>query len=133
MNLKAFVLLAYSCALKIGIAEATHWIDETFNLMQRHFWLAEHGLYANEADAQWTLSDYRGQNDNMHACEAMLAAFEARGDRKFLERATQIAENITLRQAGLTDCQIWEHFKPDWTPDLDYAKGDNSNNSNKSK
>lgn len=124
----AFVLLAYSCALKIGIAEAADWIDGTFNLMERHFWLAEHGLYASEADAHWTLSDYRGQNDNMHACEALLAAFDATGDRKFLERAAQIAKNITLRQAGLTDGQIWEHFKPDWTPDLDYAKGDNSNN-----
>jgi mannose/cellobiose epimerase-like protein (N-acyl-D-glucosamine 2-epimerase family) len=125
----AFVLLAYACATKIGIAEARGWIDETFDLMERHFWLARDGLYANEADAQWTLSTYRGQNDNMHTCEALMAAYEATGERKFLERAALVAENITVRQAALTGSQVWEHYKPDWTPDLEYAKGENNANS----
>jgi mannose/cellobiose epimerase-like protein (N-acyl-D-glucosamine 2-epimerase family) len=124
----AFVLLAYSKALKIGIAAARAWIDETFDLMERHFWLSEDGLYASEADAGWTITDYRGQNDNMHACEALLAAFEATAEPKFLDRAARIAENITLRQAKLTGGQVWEHFKADWTPDLDYGKGERNNN-----
>jgi mannose/cellobiose epimerase-like protein (N-acyl-D-glucosamine 2-epimerase family) len=125
----AFVLLAYACAVKIGIKAARAWIDETFDVMERHFWLAADGLYANEADAQWKLSDYRGQNDNMHACEAMIAAFEATGEDKFLARAATLAEAVTVRQAGLTRGMVWEHFKPDWTPDLEYAKGENNANS----
>ena len=124
----AFVLLAYACATKIGIARARGWIDETFDLMEKHFWLPEHGLYANEADADWKLGDYRGQNDNMHACEAMIAAFEATGERKFLNRAALLAENIAVRQAALTGGQVWEHYKADWTPDYEYAK--DSNNAN---
>ena len=125
----AFVLLAYSCALKIGLPEARGWIDETVDVMERHFWLPEDGLYANEADAQWHVGAYRGQNDNMHACEAMVAACEATGERKFLARAVLIAENIAVRQAALTGGEVWEHFRPNWTPDLDYARDSNNANS----
>jgi mannose/cellobiose epimerase-like protein (N-acyl-D-glucosamine 2-epimerase family) len=123
----AFVLLAYACALRCGIAEARGWIDETFDVLERHFWLPADGLYANEADPDWTLSDYRGQNDNMHACEAMIAAYEATAERGFLERAATLAENIAVRQAALCDGQVWEHYNADWSPDLEYSKGDNSN------
>jgi mannose/cellobiose epimerase-like protein (N-acyl-D-glucosamine 2-epimerase family) len=123
----AFVLLAYACALRTGIAEARGWIDETLDVLERHFWLPADGLYANEADPDWTLSDYRGQNDNMHACEAMIAAYEATGEHGFLERAATLAENVAVRQAALCDGQVWEHYKADWSPDLEYSKGDNSN------
>jgi mannose/cellobiose epimerase-like protein (N-acyl-D-glucosamine 2-epimerase family) len=117
----AFVLLAYATAARIGIAAARGWIDETFAVLERRFWLPQDGLYANEADPAWTLSPYRGQNDNMHACEAMIAAFEATGERHFLDRAQRLADAITRRQAALTDGQIWEHFHTDWTPDLEYG------------
>lgn len=89
----AFVLLAYATALDIGFAPARQWIAETFDLMERHFWCAEDGLYASEADAAWTLGDYRGQNDNMHACEALLAAHSASDDGRFLARAAHIADD----------------------------------------
>jgi mannose/cellobiose epimerase-like protein (N-acyl-D-glucosamine 2-epimerase family) len=36
----------------------------------------------------------------MHACEAMLAAFEATGEARYLHRAETLAHNITVRQAG---------------------------------
>ena len=120
----AFVLLAYACAARTGIAEARGWIDETFEVMERHFWLADDGLYANEADAGWVLSDYRGQNDNMHSCEALIACWEATGGRKFLQRAALIAENITVRQAALAGGEVWEHYRRDWSLDLDFAKGE---------
>ena len=123
----AFALLAYSCALEAGIREAEDWLHETAELMEHHFWDAAHGLYASEADGQWQLSPYRGQNDNMHVCEAMIAAFEVTGERRFLHRAALIAENIVQRQASLTGGKVWEHFKPDWTPDLDYNRHDKSN------
>src|SRR3546814_13519375 len=54
-----------------------------------------------EADAHWQVSKYRGQNANMHACEALLAAYEATGAAHFLERAATLAEHMTRRQAAL--------------------------------
>jgi len=123
----AFVMLAYSCALSIGINEAREWIDETYELMERHFWLKDDELYACEADANWNLTPYRGQNDNMHACEAMIAAYEATRDVNFLDRACLVAKNITQRQSRGTQGHLWEHFKQDWAPDLDYNRNDKTN------
>ncbi len=33
----AFVMLAYSCGLKVGIKQAREWMDETWCLLERHF------------------------------------------------------------------------------------------------
>ena len=124
----AFVLLAYSHALMAGQTEAAEWIGETFELMERRFWDAQHGLYADEASPDWShLDGYRGQNANMHACEALIAAFEATGDRAYLLRAETLARNITLRQAALADDLVWEHYHADWSVDWDYNRDDKSN------
>ncbi|GGP24262.1 AGE family epimerase/isomerase [Silvimonas amylolytica] len=123
----AFVMLAYACGVRSGIPQAAEWLGETYDLMEKHFWLPEHGMYGSEASADWKLDDYRGQNDNMHACEAMLAAFEATGEQRYLERAKTLAKNFTIVQAGRTGGQVWEHFRTDWTPDLEYNKGDRTN------
>jgi mannose/cellobiose epimerase-like protein (N-acyl-D-glucosamine 2-epimerase family) len=124
----AFVLLAYSHACRAGVSEARAWIDETFELMEQHFWLPDHALYADEASVDWVLAPYRGQNVNMHAVEALLAAHDATGREHFLDRAARVAEAIVQRQAALSDGMIWEHFKPDWSVDWEYNKGDVSGN-----
>ena len=123
----AFVLLAHAQAALAGIDEARAGIGETFDLMERRFWEPAHGLYADEATADWAVAPYRGQNANMHACEAMLAAFEATGEGRYLERAALLADNITRRQAGLAGGLIWEHYHADWSPDWDYNRHDKSN------
>ena len=123
----AFVMLAYANATRVGVAEAKAWIYETYALMEQHFWLADHGLYACEADADWHITSYRGQNDNMHACEAMIAAYEATQDVLFLDRACLLAENITRRQSTATSGHVWEHYTQDWSPDLDYNRNDKDN------
>ena len=124
----AFVLLAYSHALMAGEGDARAWIDETFELMERYFWESRYGLYADEASADWsTLDAYRGQNANMHACEALIAAFEATGERAFLLRAETLARNITQRQAALAGNLIWEHYHADWSVDTEYNRHDKSN------
>jgi mannose/cellobiose epimerase-like protein (N-acyl-D-glucosamine 2-epimerase family) len=56
----AFVLLAYSTALKAGIDEARPWIDETWDLLEQRFWEADASLYRDEADADWVFGPYRG-------------------------------------------------------------------------
>ena len=123
----AFVLLAYSHAYAAGALEVHGYIRETFDLMERRFWQAQHGLYADQATADWTVLPYRGQNANMHACEAMLAAFDATGERRYLHRAETIAHNITVRQARLADGMIWEHYHSDWSVDWDYNRHDKTN------
>jgi mannose/cellobiose epimerase-like protein (N-acyl-D-glucosamine 2-epimerase family) len=123
----AFVLLAYSHAHIAGDAAAGEYIDETFDLMEKRFWEKSHGLYADEATADWQVGGYRGQNANMHACEALLAAFEATGQVRYLHRAETLAHNITVRQAALYGNLIWEHYHSDWSVDPDYNRQDRTN------
>ena len=124
----AFVLLAYAHASMAGIEPARAWIGETFDLMERKFWSPASGLYADEATADWSaVSAYRGQNANMHACEAMLAAFEATGQARYLDRANKLARNVTVRQAALSGGLVWEHYHSDWSVDWDYNKDDKTN------
>jgi mannose/cellobiose epimerase-like protein (N-acyl-D-glucosamine 2-epimerase family) len=120
----AFVLLAYARALKAGIAEAAPWLEETWQVLESRCWDSAAGLYRDGADASWRFSSYRGQNANMHACEALLAAFEASGDEKYLERALTVADHITRRQAALAGGLVWEHYDLHWNVDWDYHRDD---------
>jgi mannose/cellobiose epimerase-like protein (N-acyl-D-glucosamine 2-epimerase family) len=124
----AFVLLAYAHALMAGITEARAWIEETIDLMERQFWEPAHGLYADQASADWSIvSPYRGQNANMHACEALLAAYQATGQQRLLHRAETLAWNITQRQAARANGMIWEHYRSDWSVDWDFNLHDKAN------
>lgn len=120
----AFVLLAYAHALQAGVAEAAAGLAETWDLLERQCWDARFGLYRDEADAAWRFSGYRGQNANMHLCEALLAAFDATAERRYLERALALAEAMTQRQARLADGLVWEHYDADWNVDWRYHLDD---------
>lgn len=124
----AFVLLAYSHALMAGMEEARAYLDETVALMEDKFWLEEFSLYADQASADWqTLDPYRGQNANMHSCEAMIAAWQATGNLAYLHRAERIAQAITVRQAAQADGLIWEHYDSNWNIDRNYNLDDKAN------
>ncbi|WP_372873181.1 AGE family epimerase/isomerase [Shewanella sp.] len=123
----AFVLLAFAACRKTGILEDNEKLLWIYNLLEQRFWQPEYGLYADEISAEGVLSDYRGQNANMHLCEAMIAAFEASGEGRFLDRAMEIADKIANRQAALTGGIIWEHFTPEFAIDWDYNKDDPKN------
>ena len=119
----AFVLLAYSSAYKAGILKAKDYIEETYQLMEKHFWSKEYELYSDEISADWkVVSSYRGQNANMHSCEALIMAFEATGSQKYLDRALLIGKNICIRQAGLAEGLIWEHYDSNWEINWVYNK-----------
>jgi mannose/cellobiose epimerase-like protein (N-acyl-D-glucosamine 2-epimerase family) len=120
----AFVLLACAHAAMAGVAEARPLIDATFALMERRFWQPDVGLYADETTADWITRPYRGQNANMHATEALLAAFEATGNAAYLDRAEQVATNIVQRQAALTGGTVWEHYRADWSVDWEFNRHD---------
>ena len=123
----AFIMLAAARALQIGIAGAQALLDKAFAMAERRFYDPRYGLYADDATPDWTLSGYRGQNANMHSCEALISAYAATKDARYLERAETLARNITQRQAALCGGCIWEHYRADWTPDLEYNRHDSSN------
>ena len=118
----AFVLVAYATACRAGIAEAAAWMDETWELLERRYWDADAGLYRDEADAAWRFTGYRGQNANMHMCEAMLAAFDASGRQRYLDRALLLADHMTRRQAAKAGGLVWEHYDTDWNIDWEYNR-----------
>ena len=49
------------------------------------------------------MDPYRSESGNLHTCEALIAAYEATKEARYLDRAVLIADNICNRQAGL--CQ----------------------------
>ncbi len=124
----AFMVLTFATALKAGFGDARADLERTFDLMEMHLWQAESGLYADEASPDWSaVAAYRGQNANMHACEGVLAAFEATGEERYLERAYQLARTVTVELAGKAGGQIWEHYTSNLDIDWEYNKDDPRN------
>lgn len=116
----AFVLLAYARAVDAGIEGAERDLDATRELIDDRF-RDDRGLLRSDCDADWTEREpYRGQNANMHACEAFLAAYEATDEARYLDRARHIAEAITVDLAAETDGLLWEHYTADWEHDFAY-------------
>jgi len=94
------VLVAYAQARMAGISEAAAWMDKHWQLLESRYWDADAGLYRDEADANWHFSNYRGQNANMHMCEAMLTAFEeerARIDQIVAHKPARVAASASER------------------------------------
>ncbi|MGO8800534.1 MAG: AGE family epimerase/isomerase [Roseiarcus sp.] len=121
----AFVLLAASSARIAGHPSADRLLADISEILDRRFWEPAHGASAEEFSADWSpISAYRGQNSNMHLTEALMAAFEATGDRLYLERAESIADLILRRMAGSNDWRVPEHYRADWTIDREYKGSD---------
>lgn len=121
----AFALLALARAAEAGIPGVESELAHLYQFLMDQFWEPEYGLCKSEYDPNWTTAaEYRGQNANMHMCEAMLAAYEATGDDQYLKRARTIAEALTVRLVGETDGLIWEHYTRDWEHDFDYNRDD---------
>lgn len=116
----AFVLLAYARATAAGIDGAAAGLESTAALLEARFHDGT-GCLCSDCDPAWNeLEPYRGQNANMHACEAYIAAYEATGDETYLARATQIASQITVGLAAETDGLLWEHYTDEWDHDFAY-------------
>ncbi|WP_094711042.1 AGE family epimerase/isomerase [Hahella sp. CCB-MM4] len=124
----AFVMLSLSAAVKAREPGAAEWLDEVWELWESEFWLSEQGLYADEISADWSeVSGYRGQNANMHACEALLFCYEATGQNRYLDRARQLAEIFTGQLVSDTQGLIWEHYHQDLSIDWDFNRDDPKN------
>ena len=116
----AFVLLAYARATEAGIDGAATGLEATADLLERRFHDGT-GCLRSDCDPDWNeLEAYRGQNANMHACEAYIAAYEATDDPTYLDRARDIAGRITVDLAAETDGLLWEHYTADWEHEFGY-------------
>lgn len=118
---QAFVLLAFSHAYRIGLCSAAA-VAEVFEQMDTAFYSPSHQAYADEISASGDLLDYRGQNANMHMCEACLSAYESTGEERYLKRAQSLIERFVFDLSLQSQQLIWEHFHPDWTVDWDYNR-----------
>ena len=117
----AFVMLAASYAARLNIDGAAQTLSSIWDFMEAYFWEAEHHAYADERDESLSvLSNYRGQNANMHSLEALIAAYETSGDARYLDRAEELAKNFCVTLAGQAAGQIWEHYTENWQPDWNY-------------
>ncbi len=125
----AFVLLAAAGAAKAEVEGAASLVAEVYDLLESRFWEPAAQLYADEIKADdWDMiAPYRGQNANMHMCEAMLAAYEATGAARYLDRAYMLAQRICVDLADKADGLIWEHYHTAWTHDWNYNKDDPQN------
>ena len=116
----AFVLLAASSAKIVGHPDAERLLADISEILETRFWEASVGASAEEFREDWSVfSDYRGQNSNMHLTEALMAAFEATGERSYLDKAESIARLILGRFAAAADWRVPEHYRRDWTVDAD--------------
>ncbi len=117
----AFVLLAASSGKLLGHPLADKLLADVTEILETRFWEDRHGAIAEEFNADWTpFAEYRGQNSNMHLTEALMAAFEATGNKSYLEKAERIADLIIRRHAGDNGFRVGEHFDTEWNLDRDY-------------
>ncbi|MBB4041716.1 mannose/cellobiose epimerase-like protein (N-acyl-D-glucosamine 2-epimerase family) [Microvirga flocculans] len=121
----AFVLLAASSAKVVGHPLADRMLQDVTQVLEERFWEERHGAVTEEFSRDWQpLSQYRGQNSNMHLTEALMAAFEATGERAYLDKAERIAGLIIGRHAASLGYRVAEHFDADWSLDRDYRGHD---------
>lgn len=119
----AFVLLAAASALAAGVQGARATLDHIWQFLEDHMWRADEMAYVDEYDAALRdLSPYRGQNANMHMCEACLAAWKATGEARFLDRAETLARRFALELADRCGGYVWEHYDQNWQPDMEYNR-----------
>jgi len=117
----AFVLLAASSAKLVGHPLAEQMLADVTRIINERFWDDKTGTVKDEYNQDWSkLLPYRGQNANMHMTEALMAAFEATGNRDYLKKAERIAELIILKNAVELDHRVAEHFDADWVLDRNY-------------
>ncbi len=117
----AFVMLAAASAFRAGLIEGQKLITNIWEFVEHNFWQPDYHAYADERDSTLKhLDPYRGQNANMHMCEALIAAWEATQEIRYLDRAELLARRFTVELAGRTDGLIWEHYTEDWQRDMQY-------------
>ncbi|MBK1813376.1 AGE family epimerase/isomerase [Clostridium sp. YIM B02505] len=119
----ALVLLAASKAYEAGVNYAKDIIEYVYELLEKYFWEPQHELYVSDTNSDFSIiSPYRSQKANMHMCEAMIAAYEATSDKKFLKKCYELSKSVTVKLASKSGGMIWDHYDENWQVDWDYGK-----------
>jgi mannose/cellobiose epimerase-like protein (N-acyl-D-glucosamine 2-epimerase family) len=121
----AFVLLAAANAVKAGLDGGDELLADITQILGQRFSTDQALAAPNYTSRDWNVpSTMRGQNPNMHLCEALIAAFEATGDQAHLRQAAGIATLLTQDLAQPTPSGVvWENFDQDWRPVSSAAAG----------
>ena len=116
----AFVHAALASAHAAGVCNL-QLLENSWTLLETNFWRTTDSLYVDEiSGSDWTtVDDYRGANANMHMTEAMLVAYEATGDSKYLDRALLLARRLCV-DLSPGEGLVWEHYDSKWQHDWNY-------------
>ena len=113
----AFVVLAGAMAHRAGVAGGQRLLEDAVDIVERQFFRGG-DLALNTASEDFAeVTSYRGQNPNMHLCEAFIAAYEATGHTPYLDRACRIADVLARQMASRIGGFVWENYDTAWQPD----------------
>lgn len=116
-----FVLLAASTAKVSGSPRADELLEAIDIIIDNYFWDDEYQMMNNSWNLDFTsLDNYRGINANMHAVEALSAAFDVTGIEKYRDRAYLISRNTVNVFAKKNNWMLPEHFNEKWVVDKDF-------------
>ena len=111
----AFVLLAASSATIAGRPGAADLLSRAGDIVVRRFWDDDQGALVESWDGAWQHCEaYRGANANMHGVEAFLAAADATGDNRWLQRATRTVDLVINGAARSRGWRVPEHYDATW-------------------
>jgi sulfoquinovose isomerase len=116
-----FVLLAAVTATAAGVEGAPRLLQRAEDAIDTFFWDPEFEMMNDQWELEFkTLSGYRGINVNMHAVEALTAAFDLTKDKKYLDRALAICKRTIDIFARNNEWLLPEHFASNWKPELEF-------------
>lgn len=119
----AFVALAGAHALGAGIELGQVCLNYGHDILENQFFEPHWAAYADELAADLrSISPYRGQNANMHACECFLASYHVTNRDQYLTRAAELARRFAGDLADLGGGMIWEHYTSNWQIDWDFNR-----------
>ncbi|CAB4689441.1 MAG: AGE family epimerase/isomerase [Actinobacteria bacterium] len=119
----AFVVLAGATATAAGHPRGPELLAEAVAVLRERFWEEEHGMVVDAWDRDFATCDaYRGLNANMHAVEALLAAYDVSGDSWALAAATRIGERVAHDLGPGFSWRLPEHFDEAWVPQPEHHR-----------
>ncbi|GAN53795.1 D-mannose isomerase [Tanticharoenia sakaeratensis] len=121
--LHAFVALAGSTAVVLGLEGGQALLDDAISVLNAHFWCEKDGVMRESFATDWSdEEDYRGANSNMHSTEMCMALADVTGDPVWLERALRIVTRFIHTYAKAERYAVPEHFNRNWDMLRDYDR-----------